>query len=389
MSSEYLSLFLTNITDELITIDALINEISLMPDNEANINDLFRSLHTFKGNSALCELPNLSKLAHVTEDLIGSVRDKKIEFNDKIKFLLEEGVNLFKNAILKIKIDVNSDSQIIFENYKLRVDELLKKKIKKQEYVFDKEIKLTESDVEQYFKKYSTFKCNKLVLEFFEGNEDFLALDIASVLVNLRNSGIDIIKANPDLKLLSLENFDINLCEYKVIVLLDTTDQSHILTRKICEENDDLIKNFTIVKDDIKKYVDIEKKKEVKKVEKELNYYIAVIKYGDKIVSFLTDEIIKVLLIDKVVWVDNNQMVGIIRYSNEAVPVINIINKYSSNKVLLLKLFNSLRGIFIDEILEIKNIKYDNLFIDSDSNQLYYKMNDKLNKIYNIEGFYK
>jgi two-component system chemotaxis sensor kinase CheA len=44
------------------------------PDDAAAINNLFRSVHTLKGSSGLFDVPALTRLVHVAEDLLGAVR---------------------------------------------------------------------------------------------------------------------------------------------------------------------------------------------------------------------------------------------------------------------------------------------------------------------------
>ena len=48
------------------------------------INELFRSIHTFKGSSALFEFPSLTKLVHVGEDVLDEVRSGAVAISSRL-----------------------------------------------------------------------------------------------------------------------------------------------------------------------------------------------------------------------------------------------------------------------------------------------------------------
>lgn len=60
------------------------------PSDEAAINELFRSVHTLKGSSGLFDVPALTRLVHVAEDLLGAVRAGRTELtSDRVDRLLD------------------------------------------------------------------------------------------------------------------------------------------------------------------------------------------------------------------------------------------------------------------------------------------------------------
>jgi two-component system chemotaxis sensor kinase CheA len=60
------------------------------PSDEASINDLFRSVHTLKGSSGLFDVPALTRLVHVAEDLLGAVRAGRTGLtSDRVDLLLD------------------------------------------------------------------------------------------------------------------------------------------------------------------------------------------------------------------------------------------------------------------------------------------------------------
>jgi two-component system, chemotaxis family, sensor kinase CheA len=70
-----------------------LTDLEKSPDSEESIDEAFRCIHTLKGNSACFELVNLTELAHVLEDILGQVRDKKISVVPELLNHLIEGVD--------------------------------------------------------------------------------------------------------------------------------------------------------------------------------------------------------------------------------------------------------------------------------------------------------
>ncbi len=48
------------------------------------VNDIFRSIHTLKGNSGIFDLPNIRNLSHSMESLLNQMRIKKIEIQTDV-----------------------------------------------------------------------------------------------------------------------------------------------------------------------------------------------------------------------------------------------------------------------------------------------------------------
>jgi two-component system chemotaxis sensor kinase CheA len=68
-------------------------EVSLLalegdPHRPAEINQLYRALHTLKGNSGFLELSSIERLAHVAEDMVGLVRDGAVSFDPTMTDLM-------------------------------------------------------------------------------------------------------------------------------------------------------------------------------------------------------------------------------------------------------------------------------------------------------------
>jgi two-component system chemotaxis sensor kinase CheA len=61
--------------EALRAIEASLLELEERPGNRAQVNQLYRGLHTLKGNSGFVGMRQIERLAHAAEDMIGLVRD--------------------------------------------------------------------------------------------------------------------------------------------------------------------------------------------------------------------------------------------------------------------------------------------------------------------------
>jgi two-component system, chemotaxis family, sensor kinase CheA len=62
-------------------------------DDEAAINDLFRSVHTLKGSVGLFDFPAFIKLVHVGEDVLSAVRDGQLELTSALVDMLLDALD--------------------------------------------------------------------------------------------------------------------------------------------------------------------------------------------------------------------------------------------------------------------------------------------------------
>jgi two-component system chemotaxis sensor kinase CheA len=76
--SALLDQFVEEAGDLLEAAGAALLVLERNPADQSAVNDLFRSVHTLKGTSALFDVPALTKLVHAGEDLLDSVREGTI-----------------------------------------------------------------------------------------------------------------------------------------------------------------------------------------------------------------------------------------------------------------------------------------------------------------------
>jgi hypothetical protein len=81
------------------------------PASTPNIHRLYRGLHSLKGNSGFLGLATVERLAHVSEDLIGLVRDGGVPLDQEVVDLMLEGVDSLRTAVESASRD-HRDSDI-------------------------------------------------------------------------------------------------------------------------------------------------------------------------------------------------------------------------------------------------------------------------------------
>ncbi len=82
--TELLKQFILESRDFLQNISANLISLEKEPDNSMLITELFRSVHTLKGNSGLFDFPDMTKVLHEGEDLMVLVRDGEIPYSVEI-----------------------------------------------------------------------------------------------------------------------------------------------------------------------------------------------------------------------------------------------------------------------------------------------------------------
>ncbi len=79
-----LAQFLAESREFLQSIGDLLLQLEKTPDDSELLNDLFRSVHTLKGNSGLFEFPDMTRVLHAGEDLMVAVRDGRLAYSQAL-----------------------------------------------------------------------------------------------------------------------------------------------------------------------------------------------------------------------------------------------------------------------------------------------------------------
>ena len=96
-------LFVDFIEEAREIIDALdlgLVNLEKNPEDEKNLGNIFRAIHTLKGSSGFFALKRIEKISHNAESVLGLLRDKKLDFN-----LMIIGALLKTNDVLRSIID--------------------------------------------------------------------------------------------------------------------------------------------------------------------------------------------------------------------------------------------------------------------------------------------
>jgi two-component system chemotaxis sensor kinase CheA len=73
--------FLSEARDLLESIGTKLMQLEDAPNDESVLNELFRCVHTLKGNSGLFTLPEITRILHAGEDLLGMVRSGHVSYS--------------------------------------------------------------------------------------------------------------------------------------------------------------------------------------------------------------------------------------------------------------------------------------------------------------------
>ena len=76
--------FLSESRDCLQGIDEKLMQLESAPDDADLINELFRLIHTLKGNSGLFDLPEMTRVLHAGEDLMDAVRKHRVIYSQSL-----------------------------------------------------------------------------------------------------------------------------------------------------------------------------------------------------------------------------------------------------------------------------------------------------------------
>ncbi len=79
MPQELIDEFVNESTEMVETVGNEIMSLEIEPENQDLVNEIFRVFHTLKGNCGLVGLEQMSSVAHKSEDVLGQLREKKLE----------------------------------------------------------------------------------------------------------------------------------------------------------------------------------------------------------------------------------------------------------------------------------------------------------------------
>ncbi|MBK5941537.1 chemotaxis protein CheA [Halochromatium roseum] len=101
--------FLSESRDAIQSIGEKLLQLETAPNDEALMGELFRLVHTLKGNSGLFELPEMIRVLHAAEDLMDTVRAGEASYSQDLADQLLEAMD-FVSAVLDEIQQAGTDS---------------------------------------------------------------------------------------------------------------------------------------------------------------------------------------------------------------------------------------------------------------------------------------
>jgi two-component system, chemotaxis family, sensor kinase CheA len=110
--SQYLSVFIDESQEHLLTLNQSLLELEHDPDNSMILDKIFRAAHTLKGAAATMGFNKMSNLTHAMEDVLSKLRSKELQLNSEIVNSLFESVDLLEILSNKIGEGIEEDIEI-------------------------------------------------------------------------------------------------------------------------------------------------------------------------------------------------------------------------------------------------------------------------------------
>jgi two-component system chemotaxis sensor kinase CheA len=96
--------FITETTESLSLLDSELVKFEQNPNDEKILGNIFRIVHTIKGTCGFLGLPRLQAVAHASENVLGKIRDKKLDAS-------AQAISLVLASLDSIKVLVDHLSQ--------------------------------------------------------------------------------------------------------------------------------------------------------------------------------------------------------------------------------------------------------------------------------------
>jgi len=96
---DLISEFITETVESLSVLDNELVSLEQNPENAAILGNIFRVMHTIKGTCGFLGLPRLEKVAHAGENVLGKIRDKKLQATPQAISLVLESLDCIKGLI--------------------------------------------------------------------------------------------------------------------------------------------------------------------------------------------------------------------------------------------------------------------------------------------------
>ena len=103
MVSNYKEVFLSEARDQLDNLNYGLIAMEKEPDKKEHVHQVFRACHTLKGNSAMMGYNDISELSHKMENVLGAIRDEKINVDKEIIDTLFDCIDTLEEGLDNIE----------------------------------------------------------------------------------------------------------------------------------------------------------------------------------------------------------------------------------------------------------------------------------------------
>ncbi|MEG3640630.1 chemotaxis protein CheA [Magnetococcus sp. PR-3] len=104
--------FLSENREALDLIERELLHLEETPDSQELLNNIFRHMHTVKGNCRLVGFERLETLGHQAENLLDLVRNRKLVVDEKVSTLLLEVLDALRDALDRIAHEKSDDGMV-------------------------------------------------------------------------------------------------------------------------------------------------------------------------------------------------------------------------------------------------------------------------------------
>lgn len=143
MKNPILEQFIIESRDYLQKIGAILIKLEEEVSKEL-LNELFRLVHTLKGNSGLFEFQAMTKLLHASEDLMNRLRDETLEYNSQIADILLEAMDIVSQMI--DEIETYGETQLTTNESAQEKASLIRKMLSEGLEIVDKVEKIEQAE---------------------------------------------------------------------------------------------------------------------------------------------------------------------------------------------------------------------------------------------------
>ncbi|NTW88354.1 MAG: hypothetical protein HGB26_04345, partial [Desulfobulbaceae bacterium] len=106
--SKFIGRFVEEAREHVNALNKGMMDLENNPDDKEVIHQIFRSAHTIKGSSRMLKLLSISELAHKVEDILGALREGKIELSNELSAIIYKGIDSIAGLIEKTASGDNS-----------------------------------------------------------------------------------------------------------------------------------------------------------------------------------------------------------------------------------------------------------------------------------------